>query len=393
MTNTRTGCADLRMRRANITYRLATATTVLLASTILSATANAGGAHPGSVIVQSALGGQIFGYDTDQNGTEGVITEAVTQNNLTNLIAIETFDQSTGKIVKIVKKVKNTYGDFVTLGVVGTSAGLIDYQREKVFLHRLPDAFEVIDPLDGNLITGKWTPSLEKREFILEVSEDQGSPTTAVLAYNDVIHPLFRSFVFGTNVVTNESGPKIELKDPIFSEPDNPVVALDAVTNDAIVAAGSSESHTNPELAVVDLTKSTVSQFAGLGAGEVNGIAIDSTDGIACTATQEDHLEFYNLATETGFQEAIQGATGDLQAGTDVQYDPVNHLFLILQPDCSQGADSCIEVYDTKGKWVEAVSGLTVANGLVTREHIAFNPNTRTGYIQSAPSELESFAY
>jgi hypothetical protein len=293
--------------------------------------------------------------------------------------------------VRIIKKNHNTYGDFVTLGVVGTSIGLVDYQREKVFLHRQPDAFDVLNPLENNQITGTWTPGLDRRQFILNVSESQGSPNTAVLAYKDVLKPFFQSFVFGTDVATNVSGPKIQLTDETFSEADSPVMALNASTNIAIVAA-TLQGHA-PELALVDLTAATVSKFAGVGAGPVNGIAVDSADNIAVTSTADDKIEFYNLETETGTQQTLRGADSDLQAGTDVQFDPINDLFLILQPDCSEGTDSCIEVYDTRGNWVKAVAGLAIAEGLVTNQHIAFNPNTRTGFIQSSASTLDSFAY
>jgi hypothetical protein len=376
-------------RRAGISSGPVAATAVLLALTAMSGAAEAGSAPAaGTHFVNSALGGQIFGYDTDQSGTEGVMSEAITGDNLLNTIAIETFDQNTGK-VRIIKKINNTLGDFVTLGVVGAGIGLVDSQREKQVLHRLPDKFPLLNPLSANQITGKWTPSLTHLEFILGVSESQGSPNAVVLAYRDVIHPFFQSFVFSTNVATNVSGPKIQLTDDVFRGTNGPVVALNTATNIAVVGAG----FTTPELAIVDLTKSTVSEFTGLGAGGINEIAVDSADNIACTTTQEDGVEFYDLATLKGKRETLKGAQGDLQAGADVQYDAVNGLFLILQPDCSEGSASCIEIYTKQGKWVKAVAGLTLAQGLVTRQHIAFNPNTRTGFVQSQASQLESFAY
>src|SRR5438270_1183404 len=60
---------------------------------------------PGNVIVHSKFGGQIFGFDIDQNGTEGVLTEAQTMPDGRVLAAVETFDQATGNIVKVVKKI------------------------------------------------------------------------------------------------------------------------------------------------------------------------------------------------------------------------------------------------------------------------------------------------
>ena len=80
------------------------------------------------VIVQSKFGGQIFGFDIDQNGTEGILSEALNLSNGNVLAAAETFDQKTGKILKVIAQTQ-TQDDFVTLGVVGASVGLVEYEH------------------------------------------------------------------------------------------------------------------------------------------------------------------------------------------------------------------------------------------------------------------------
>ena len=80
---------------------------------------------PGSVIVHSKFGGQIFGFDIDQNGTEGVLSEAQNLSGGNVRAAVETFDQKTGKILKVISETE-TKDDFLTLGVVGGSVGLIE---------------------------------------------------------------------------------------------------------------------------------------------------------------------------------------------------------------------------------------------------------------------------
>ena len=50
-----------------------------------------------SVIVQTKFGGQIFGFDIDQNGTEGILSEAQILANGNVLAAVETFNQKTGE--------------------------------------------------------------------------------------------------------------------------------------------------------------------------------------------------------------------------------------------------------------------------------------------------------
>src|SRR5262245_25811750 len=58
------------------------------------------GAQP--VTVHTAFGGFILGYDIDQAGREGVLAEALTLPNGHHDVAVETFDQRTGKITHIV---------------------------------------------------------------------------------------------------------------------------------------------------------------------------------------------------------------------------------------------------------------------------------------------------
>ncbi|HVN22278.1 MAG TPA: hypothetical protein VMU05_26055, partial [Dongiaceae bacterium] len=72
--------------------------------------------------MHSKFGGQIFGFDIDQNGTEGVLAEAQTLANGNVEAAVETFDQRTGKILNVLVRTE-TQDDFLTLGVVGTSVG------------------------------------------------------------------------------------------------------------------------------------------------------------------------------------------------------------------------------------------------------------------------------
>src|SRR5690348_13999966 len=95
-------------------FQTSIALAVLLLYTVAARAQNPG---IGSVTVHTALGGQIFGFDVDANGTEGLLTEAQTLSNGNTLNAVETFDQATGKILQIVKQ-SSTKDEDVTLGVV-----------------------------------------------------------------------------------------------------------------------------------------------------------------------------------------------------------------------------------------------------------------------------------
>jgi hypothetical protein len=83
-------------------------TLVLLACLCLRAEAKTAKAAPGTVFVKTAPGGFILGYDIDQNRTEGVLSEALTLSDGNFDVTVETFDQTTGKILKIISEQKKT---------------------------------------------------------------------------------------------------------------------------------------------------------------------------------------------------------------------------------------------------------------------------------------------
>jgi hypothetical protein len=60
-------------------------------------------AGPTGIFVHSKFGGQIFGFDIDQNGTEGLLAESKLLANGNVLAAVETFDQATGNILNVVE--------------------------------------------------------------------------------------------------------------------------------------------------------------------------------------------------------------------------------------------------------------------------------------------------
>ena len=132
----------------------------------------------------------------------------------------------------------------------------------------------------------------------------------------------------------------------------------------------------------------------------VNGIAVDSADGILCTTTEDDaHVEFYNLTTQAAFKVALPGS-GNQQifSGADVEFDPINKLFLVAQPvSSSAGSGSTIYVYDTRGNVQETLNGFNFSNAFnVVAIHIALNPSNRSGFVDgpdSGVSEIQSFTY
>ena len=107
-------------------------------------------------VVASQFGGQIFGWDMDQNGNDGVLTETVLGSKVLN--AIETFDESTGKITKVVQKTQrvNANVEPVVDAVAGNDVGIVDVERDEDLTRN--DYFDLISPVTGNKITGRTKP-------------------------------------------------------------------------------------------------------------------------------------------------------------------------------------------------------------------------------------------
>jgi hypothetical protein len=352
-------------------------------------------AGAGTVIVQSKFGGQIFGFDIDQKGTEGVLSEAQDLSNGNVLAAVETFDQTTGKILTVVTKTQ-TQDDFVTLGIVGSSVGLIEHEHVVSFLN-VQRTFLVINPLKANKFTGKWTPPIGTKHLINQVSRTQGTSSAAVFAEDNSGN--FIPYVFSSNIAANTFGPVIHIQDSFNFGSAPPPMAYNTVTNQAILGGGNGCFGCLPVIGLVDLGKGTFTEFTGIGFGFVNGIAVDSADNIACTTTEDDaSVEFYDLNTQTGFTVVLPNSGGQqFFSGADVEFDAVHKLFLVAQPNSSSSTGSSIYVYDTSGNLQETLNGFSFSNAFnVVPAHIALKPSNRTGFVDgpsASVAEIQSFTY
>ena len=86
-------------------------------------------APPPTVVVHPQFGGQILGFGIDQGGTEGLLSEYVSESGGQNLVASEVFDQSTGAILHVLSMRDHTMDDYVTEGIAGNHVGLELYQQ------------------------------------------------------------------------------------------------------------------------------------------------------------------------------------------------------------------------------------------------------------------------
>jgi hypothetical protein len=210
--------------------------------------------------------------------------------------------------------------------------------------------------------------------------------------------------VFGSNLTDNTFGPLIDITNPDFTVEGPPVIAFDPPRNQVILGHDKpSEFILPPVIGFVDLTTGSFVEKTGLGLGVINGIAVDSEDGILCTDTSFDSgVQFYNLSdfTGSGINILLPGANPQTStaSGADIEFDPINRLFLVAQPfsDGKLNNGSSIQVYDLSGNLVESIDGLKFQGGdNVLPIHIALNPNRRIAFVNGPDltTAIQSFSY
>jgi len=353
-------------------------------------------AGAGSVIVHPKFGGIIFGFDIDPNGGEGILAEANEQSDGSIIAAVETFDPATGKIIKVIAKT-HTQDDFVGLGISGSSVAMIE--REHVIsLFNVQRTYNLLNPVGANKITGRWTPPIDQKHVITQISRIDRNPNVGVWAVDTSTR--MRPLVFTSNVGANTFSKTFTVLDIDFNFETAPELAYDNVRNRAVLGHHKNSPFILPPLiGQLDFTTGKFSKFTGLGLGVINGIAVDPTHGIACTTTSFDAaVQFYTLATKKGVSIPMPGnPNNSLFAGQHIVFDSLNKLFLVAQPFSSTGAGSSIQVYDTKGNFIESVNGLSFnGESNVFPVHIAINPSRRTGFVDGPATddtEIQSFSY
>ncbi len=356
-------------------------------------------------VLSSAYGGQIFGFDVNENGNDGIIDDAVSLSNGGLKSAIETFDISTGKITKIVKTLvaKTSNDELVTFGIGGNDVGLVDEERVTLKNEHVTrnDLFYLLNPVSGQQITGPWTLPDSKGALLWQLAQNQTTSTQIAVVYrfsgsNAV------PWLYLTDLATNTILKSIPLQ--VFEDDFLLTFAQDTATDEAVTAISSYPGGPAPINVVINLKTDKIRQFNGLnngeyGAGAINGLAVDSTTGILCTTTELNaQVEFYKLSDGSGTFAQLPNTTNtsQLNSGQSVTNDPVNHLFLITQPVSSTGGVSAVYVYDEKGNLKETIDGFSFNVDLPPSFglKIVLNPNKRIAWVQGAnPNQLQQFFY
>src|SRR4051794_18476463 len=149
------------------------------ASTALSASAQHP-LHPASLgkVLTTKDGGQIFGFDINQAGDDGVL-ESTDLNQEVPPNSVETFDQNTGKIIRSFAKSQGEQNGYEMDGIFVGDVALITrfvpikgsiFSREK---------YKVMNPVTANKFTGAWTPPV--RHIYVQFAADNQATSTSVI--------------------------------------------------------------------------------------------------------------------------------------------------------------------------------------------------------------------
>jgi hypothetical protein len=344
-------------------------------------------------MLSSAYGGQIIGFDIDQHGTDGLLSESLSQGSKIKS-AIETFNLESGKITKIVKTlVSSPNDDFETFGIVGDDVGFVDEQRVSFSDISRDDEFLLLNPVTGEKITAQWKPPHVEDSVLYQQAANQTTSTQVSVVFRDAFSKDV-PWLYVWDSAENEFINFIRLKYT------GEAMAEDTSANEAVLAGQNGSGV--PINTLIDLKTRKITVFDGLndgpyGAGEVNGLAVDSGSGIACTTTELNaQVEFYDLAKKSGI--AVQlpntGPTSQLNSGSAVANDAQNQLFLVAQAVSSTSGGSSIYVYDEKGDLIESIDGFSFSGSSLPAAKISVNPALRLGWVNGPNSnQLQQFSY
>ncbi|HZV77839.1 MAG TPA: hypothetical protein VFF63_08795 [Candidatus Babeliales bacterium] len=344
--------------------------------------------------VLTSKSGQIYGFAVDEKGTVGVLATASN---------IETFDALTGQIKRSFPKQAPSGTSYSLAGIVnGDVALVIRYVVPKGSIYATR-YYDLIDPVTAGRFTAKWTPPVTDIQ-VEDAGPNQTSSTTAIFAIELKNQDI--PIIFGSDVPKNEFGKVFPLNPSYFSLGDQPQVAQDTATNQAVLATspdGGKVGGEAPINVLMNLSTGQQTEFSGLnngfyGAGFVNGLAVDSTTGIAATTTELNaQVEFYNLAQETGTyaQLPCTNNTSQSNSGTWIAGDPANRLFLVADPDyCNGSQGSAIVVYGESGNFVESLTGFNFDVDQIDAGLAVLVPAMRMGWAPGPNADqLQQFYY
>ncbi len=384
---------------------VATLTCIAFVAAAVPSTSAAGGGKVGlGVVLESKDGGQIFGFDIDRSGRDGVFAEAQSIGiNGDELVSVEVFNQDNGRIKKQIARYQGPRNEYGIGGIFAGDVALVKhYVRPpgEIFPKR---KYKIMSPVTAKHFSGVWTPPIKDID-ILQKGVNQETSTSVLfgIALKKQDMPLLVVSDIAANTFSNV----IMLDPDAFGLAHGPVMSQFTNASSAVIAYspdGGAVGGAAPINAIIDLASGKVATFPGYNngafhAGFVNGLAVDPATGIAATTTElNSQVEFYdmNSRAKIGFvQLPCTNNTDQINSGANIAVDPVNRLFLVTDPfycDGSQG--SAIVVYDESGGFVESITGFRFPVG---EPAPAINPVKRMGWAFGGPggfNQLQQFFY
>ena len=369
----------------------------------LSLPAAAGTARLGKVLATKD-GGQIFGFDINQHGDDGVLASAQTVDSDGDvLVSVETFNQNSGKITKSFTKYRGPRNEYGVDGIFAGDVALVTHYvtpKGSIYAKRF---YAVMNPVTAQSFTGDWTPPVKDID-VLQVGVNQDSSTAALFAIE--LKKDDRPDLLVSDVAAGTFSNLIHLDPNLFGLGNGPRLAQYTSANKAVFALSPDAGTVGgraPLNVSIDLATGETHQFSGYNSGEfhagyVNGLAVDPNTGTAAATTElNSQVEFYDMDKMKGIAAAQLPCTDDtdqVNSGSGIAVDPVHKLFLVTdQFYCDGSQGSAIVVYDEKGNLVETITGFNFAIG---EPPPMLNPSKRMGWAFSGPNgfnQLQQFFY
>jgi hypothetical protein len=373
-----------------------------LSIALLPAVPAAASQAPGlGAVLTTSDGGQIFGFDVNQNGNDGVLASAVLEG-VDNEVSIQTFNQTTGEITATFAQETGSVDSYSVVGIAAGDVALVTHYVTPSGTIYATRYYDVMNPVTANKFTGSWTPPL-KDINVQQMAENQVTSSSLMLVIE--LQSQDDPYLLLSDLATNTNTKEISLDPSLFGGDDGPVLGYYTSANEGVIALSPDAGAVHgkaPLNVLVNLSTGATEQFTGYNngyyhAGSVNGMAVDPNTGVEATTTELNaQVEFYNLNTKKGIVAAQLPCTtnvSQLNSGSGIAVDPVNKLFLVSVQEYGCSSGGAILVYNESGSLVETISGFNFGIG---EPAAAINPGTRTGWAFSGPSgvtQLQQFFY
>lgn len=351
-------------------------------------------------------GGQVFGFDINQNGNDGILATSKTTNTPgVYHVDIETFDQNTGTILSSFASQTGSVNSYALDGIFFGDTALVTHFTSSAKCCSTKRTYELVSPATATKFTGSWTPPITNQFDVQQVGVNQSTSQGVAFAY-EFTSPTETPVLIVSNVAGNTFSNVIRLDRILFQGANGPQMAQYTAAGEAVIALSPDAGAVGnpgaaPINAIIDLATGTKTQFTGFnngtfGSGFVNGLAVDPNTGIAATTTELNaQVEFYDIAHHKKLiadQLPCTGSTSQFNSGAGVGVDPLHKLFLVTDPNYAcASSGSALVVYNEAGTLVETITGFKF---VIAEPPPVVNPSKRMGWLFGPGfNNLQQFFY